>query len=118
MYIGVGRLSLVAPGSRSLKDKRAIIRRIKDRVGNKFTVAIAEVDAQDTWQRIVLGVAAVSGSAEHAADIVAQVARFVASLGVANVVADDRDVIQFGGELGLDDAVGWNAAKFDLGDDS
>ena len=58
-------MRLVVRGSRSLKDKRQAVRSIKDRIAELFPVAIAEVDDQDNWQSIVLGVAAVGNEGPH-----------------------------------------------------
>jgi uncharacterized protein YlxP (DUF503 family) len=53
------------PGARSLKDKRMVLRRVKDRLA-KFNVAVAEVDHHDLWQRAELGIVTVATSSEHA----------------------------------------------------
>jgi hypothetical protein len=58
-------VELFVPGARSLKDKRMVLRRIKDRLA-KFNVAVAEVDHHDLWQRAALGIVTVSTSEEHA----------------------------------------------------
>jgi hypothetical protein len=47
--------------SQSLKDKRMVVRRLKDRLG-AFNVAIAEVAHQDLWQRAGLGIVTVGSS--------------------------------------------------------
>lgn len=49
------------PMSHSLKDKRMVVRRLKDRLG-AFNVAIAEVAHQDVWQRAGLGIVTVGTS--------------------------------------------------------
>jgi uncharacterized protein len=66
MHVGICTVELRLPGNGSLKGKRSIIKSIVTRVGREFNVSIAEVDAQNTWQRAVLGVACVSSSAEYA----------------------------------------------------
>ena len=50
--------------SQSLKDKRMVLRRIKDRL-QKFNVAVAEVEHQELWQRAGLGIVAISTTEEH-----------------------------------------------------
>ncbi len=65
MVIGVLSVELHVPGSRSLKDKRMVLRRIKDRL-KKFNVAVAEVEHQDLWQRAALAVVTVSSDEQHA----------------------------------------------------
>ena len=53
------------PASQSLKDKRMVLRRIKDRL-RAFNVAVAEVAHQDLWQRAGLGIVTVATSDEGA----------------------------------------------------
>lgn len=59
MIVAVLTVDLYLPGAVSLKDKRMVIRKIKDRLSSKFNVSIAEVDYQDKWQRAQLGIAQV-----------------------------------------------------------
>jgi uncharacterized protein YlxP (DUF503 family) len=66
MHIGVCTIELRLPGNGSLKGKRRIIKSITTRVGREFNVSIAEVEAQNAWQRAVLGVACVSSSGGYA----------------------------------------------------
>jgi uncharacterized protein YlxP (DUF503 family) len=66
MHIGLCTIELQLPGNGSLKGKRSVLKSIITRVSREFNVSIAEVDAQDTWQRAVLGVACVSTSASYA----------------------------------------------------
>ncbi|MGF1582655.1 MAG: DUF503 domain-containing protein [Gemmataceae bacterium] len=60
MIVGSLSVRLLLRESRSLKQKRQVVRSIKDRLRNGFNVSIAEVDAQDKWQLAVLGMAMVS----------------------------------------------------------
>jgi uncharacterized protein YlxP (DUF503 family) len=64
MVIAVLSVELFIPHSQSLKDKRMVLRSIKDRL-KKFNVAVAEVAHQDTWQRAGLGVVAISTTSDH-----------------------------------------------------
>jgi uncharacterized protein len=61
--IGVLTLEIVLQNSHSLKDKRHVVKSLKDRLRNKFNVAVAEIDYQDLWQRALL--AAVTVSSDH-----------------------------------------------------
>jgi uncharacterized protein YlxP (DUF503 family) len=58
-------LELFIPGAQSLKEKRMVLRRIKDRV-KKFNVAVSEVEHQNLWQRAGLAVVTVSTDQQHA----------------------------------------------------
>ncbi|MGD2040978.1 MAG: DUF503 domain-containing protein [Anaerolineae bacterium] len=66
MHVGICTIELQLPGNGSLKGKRSVVKSICTRVSREFNVSIAEVDAQDLWQRAVLGVACVSPSADYA----------------------------------------------------
>jgi uncharacterized protein YlxP (DUF503 family) len=59
MVVGLLTVELHVPGARSLKDKRMVLRRVKDRL-KKFNVAVSEVDHQDLWQRAAIAIVAVS----------------------------------------------------------
>lgn len=65
MVVGSLRVRLLIRESRSLKDKRQVVRSIKDRLRNSFNVSVAEVDAQDHRQLAVLGVALVGSDVHH-----------------------------------------------------
>ena len=59
MVVGSLRVRLLLRDSRSLKDKRQVVRSIKDRLRNEFNVSVAEVETQDNRQIAVLGFALV-----------------------------------------------------------
>ena len=64
MRIALLHVELHIPYSQSLKDKRMVLRRVKDRL-QKFNVAVAEVEHQELWQRAGLGVVAISTTTDH-----------------------------------------------------
>src|SRR5258708_5617318 len=59
MTVGIARVTIFVAGSHSLKEKRMVVRRVKDLVRQKFNVAVAEVGENDVWQRAVIGLARV-----------------------------------------------------------
>ena len=65
MEVGLLTVELHVYGSQSLKDKRTVLRRVKDRL-KKFNVAVSEVEHQDLWQRAALAVVTVSTAHAHA----------------------------------------------------
>jgi uncharacterized protein YlxP (DUF503 family) len=64
MVVGLLSVELYLPGSRSLKEKRMVLRAVKDRL-KKFNISVAEVEHHDLWQRAGLAVVAVSTDARH-----------------------------------------------------
>ena len=65
MIIGVCSVELFLPDSGSLKDKRRVLKGLKDRVNQRFNVSIAEVEHQDLWQRAVIGIACVGNRKDY-----------------------------------------------------
>ena len=55
MVVGIALVEIQVHGSRSLKEKRGVVRSLSSRVRRRFNLAVAEVGGQGTWQRAVLG---------------------------------------------------------------
>jgi hypothetical protein len=53
------------PHAQSLKDRRQVVRSIKDKLRHGFNVSVAELDDANLWNRATLGVAAISGSSAY-----------------------------------------------------
>ena len=65
MPIGLLTLEIHISDARSLKDKRQVLRSLKDRLRAHFNVAVSELDHQDVWQRSRVGVVSISGDGKH-----------------------------------------------------
>ena len=61
MVVGLLSLELFIAGAQSLKDKRMVLRSLKDRL-RRFNVAVAEIEHQQLWQRAGLGVVTIAGT--------------------------------------------------------
>ena len=73
-------MSLMIRQSRTLKDKRRVIRSLKDRIHNKFNVSIAEVGSQNHRQQAILAFAVVSGSRQLANTILNKIVDHVRAI--------------------------------------
>jgi hypothetical protein len=65
MPIGLLTLEIHIPDAHSLKDKRQVLRSLKDRLRGRFNVAVAEMDHQDVWQRAVVGVVTLANEEQY-----------------------------------------------------
>jgi len=92
MFVGAARVELRIHGSRSLKEKRGVVRSIIQRLRNRFNVSVAEVDGQDTWQRAVLGLAGVGSDAQDLRVRLEKAIDFVADLHLAEVMDQEVEV--------------------------
>lgn len=62
MIVASLRVELYLPGVRSLKEKRAIVNKLKQRLKNSYNIAVSEVEHQELLQRCALGMALVSNN--------------------------------------------------------
>lgn len=92
MIIGALRIDLAIYESRSLKEKRKVVRSIKDRLANRFNAAVAEVDALDSRQRAVLGVAVVANQTAHVHRCLDKVVDFVRRHPGASLIDYQREL--------------------------
>ncbi|HWT87773.1 MAG: DUF503 domain-containing protein [Acidobacteria bacterium] len=69
MPVGLLTLELHIADAQSLKDKRQVLRSLKDKLRFKFNVAVAELDHQDVWQRSVVGVVTLSTEEKHVREV-------------------------------------------------
>jgi hypothetical protein len=77
MVIGVLQLELTVIDAMSLKDKRRVIKSIKDRIGNENNVSIAEVGALDEHRRSIIGMAMVSNDKRYVEGALSKLVDFV-----------------------------------------
>lgn len=73
MPVGLLTLELHIAEAQSLKDKRQVLRSLKERLRGHFNVAIAELDHQDTWQRSVVGVVTLSNEQRYVEEVLQRV---------------------------------------------
>ena len=64
MNVGILQFEIYIPGSHSLKEKRGVVKSLKDRARQKFNLAIAEVDDHDLLQKATLGAVTVGVDAK------------------------------------------------------
>jgi uncharacterized protein YlxP (DUF503 family) len=77
VYVGLLRFEAHIPESRSLKEKRAVVKPIVEGIRQRYSLSVAEVEYHDKWQRCAVGLAVVAESQRHAADVANAVERFV-----------------------------------------
>ena len=77
MIVGVLKVSLLLRESHSLKDKRRVVRSIRDRVISRLNVAIAEVASQDFHQRADLAAVTVAEGQARVDELLAEVLKIV-----------------------------------------
>ncbi len=92
MVVGLLRLRLHLPASHSLKDRRAVVRRVTDRVRARYNVSVAEVGDNERWQVATLAVSVVSTERTHVQEVLDKVTSAVASAVAGAAVVSGREV--------------------------
>jgi len=92
MFVGSLKVRLLVRESRSLKDKRQVVRSIKDKLRNSFNVSVAEVDEEDHRQLVVLGVAMVSNEAGHVRSVLQEIASALRAHPIAEFLDHEIEV--------------------------
>jgi len=77
MVVGVLQMRILVRDALSLKDKRRVVRSLKDRIRSGFNVSVSEVDALDQRQTAILGVALATNDRKFADEVLAKVVDFV-----------------------------------------
>ncbi len=73
MVVGLLTLEIHLPYAHSLKDKRQVLRKLKDHLRAHYNIAVAEVDHQETWQRATVGVVSVNQDKVYLAQLLEKV---------------------------------------------
>ena len=93
MVVGTLELRILVRDAQTLKDKRRVVKSLKDRIGHRFPVSIAEVGSLNHRQHGHLGAAIVSNDSRHAAQVLSKVADFVRNSVVAELIDYSIEVL-------------------------
>jgi uncharacterized protein YlxP (DUF503 family) len=93
MVIGVLQFELLIPGAGSLKEKRAVVRSVKDRLHREHQVSVAEVARQDNVQIAVLAVAVAGSDGARIGQILDRISNKLRSLRNAELGETFREII-------------------------
>lgn len=94
MIVGTLKIRLAMRDSHSLKDKRRVLKSLKDTLSNKFNISVAEVEDQDVWQSAEIGIAAVGTDTPFVHSVLSNVVNYVKFWGGVQVV--DYETETFG----------------------
>jgi uncharacterized protein YlxP (DUF503 family) len=106
MRIGVAVVELHVHGSRSLKEKRGVVRSIIQRLRNRYNLSVAEVAGQETWQRALLGISLVGSEAPKVRRNLEAAIDFIDSLHLAEIRSSESEIL----EVEQGDLAEWGSA--------
>ncbi len=92
MVIGILKVRIRIEGACSLKEKRKVLKSIKDRLGH-LNISVAEVDDQDLWQASTLGIAVVSNDSQFTNTQMDKIMDFFYQHTYSEVIESYREVV-------------------------
>jgi uncharacterized protein len=93
MVIGVLTFEIFIPTSESLKEKRFVLKSLKDRLKNKFNISVAEIGFQDKWQRSAIGIALIGNEQSHVEESLQHIFTFIDNSEFYEVVSYQFDYL-------------------------
>ena len=107
MFVGVLRLHLRIVDARSLKDKRRVVKSLKERLMSRLRVSAAEVGELDHPQHATIAVAVVANEAAHCDSVLAEAAATASNLPDAILTDRATEIVSFGrGGSGIESNLG------------
>jgi uncharacterized protein YlxP (DUF503 family) len=86
MTVGLLQVELHVPDAQSLKDKRSVVKSLKDQLRGRFNIAVAEVDANEKWQRATVGISAIGDDRACVERLLRQVTEWLRMTHVAQLI--------------------------------
>jgi uncharacterized protein YlxP (DUF503 family) len=93
MHVGLLTIRLMVSQAKSLKDKRRVVKSLKDRIHNTFNASVAEIESLDNRQKAVLGVAVVANDGRFINSVLSKIIDFVRRRPGAELVDYDLEIL-------------------------
>ena len=91
MVVGLLQVEIHLPLAQSLKDKRSVVKSLKDQIRGRFNVSVAEVDPTELWQRATVGLSTVGESRTIVDRILDDVTEWIRSTRLVELIRVERD---------------------------
>ena len=95
MIVGICHLDVIIPENHSLKGKRQVIKKIIDRVRNRFNISIAEVGDNELWQRSQLGMSLVGNNRRFVNSYLDRVVNFIEAMNIVDIAHSELEILNF-----------------------
>ena len=95
MIVGVLKLSLFLRGNRSLKGKRHVTKKIKDRIKARYNVSISEIDASESWERFYIGISMIGDDGKFMDSVLNKIKTDIDALCLAEILDENIEFISY-----------------------
>ena len=91
MVVGVLQVEVHVPRAQSLKDKRSVLKSLKDQLRGRFNVAVAELEPNELWQRATIGVSAVGDDRAYVEGLLREVTEWLRLTRMVNLIRIEEE---------------------------
>ena len=93
MIVGILQLELRISESQSLKEKRMVLKGLKDRLHERFNVSISEIGHQDAWQQSLIGIASIGTDKVYVNGLLSKVLDWVTAHRAVELVSSRMEML-------------------------
>ena len=93
MTVGLLQVEVHLPLAQSLKDKRSVLKSLRDQLRGRFNVSVAEVEPNEKWQRAVIGVSTLGEDRAYVEGLLKQVTEWLRATRVVELIRVDEDYL-------------------------
>ena len=91
MVVGLLRLEVHLPSAHSLKEKRSVLNSLKDQLRGRFNISVAEVEANETWQRATVGISTLGSSRAYTEGLLRDVTTWMRATRLVDLMTVEED---------------------------
>ena len=93
MVVGLLRIEVHLPNAHTLKEKRSVLNSLKDQLRGRFNISVAEVDANETWQRATVGISTLGSSRAYTEKLLREVTAWIRASRLVELIAIEEDYV-------------------------
>lgn len=93
MIVGLLRIEVHVPDAQSLKDKRSVLKSLKDQLRGRFNIAVAELDPNEKWQRATVGISTLGGDRAHVEGLLRGVMEWLRATRLVDVIRVEEEYL-------------------------
>ena len=93
MIVGLLQLEVHLPAAQSLKDKRSVVKSLKDQLRGHFNVSVAELEPNEKWQRATVGISTLGEDRAYVEGLLRQVTEWVRKTGLVELIRVEQEYL-------------------------
>ncbi len=93
MVVGVLSLEIHLPLAQSLKDKRSVLKSLRDQLRGRFNISVAELNPNEKWQRASMGISTIGEDRAYVEGLLNEVTEWIRGTRLVNLIRVEADYL-------------------------